>query len=131
MLATYTYTESEAAIVAKSPTLDTMAGYLAANAISPFAFAKYAKDQAEPALALDVKMSDKGCIHVTGINGKYGVALYPQQMIALLDMSDRIRKFATDNATELAKRGDAEKARKAAEKQAAKQAPTAPTAPTA
>lgn len=67
-------------------------------------------------LSLKIGMSDKGCIHVSGINGKWGVALYPQQWAALLAIGKDILQFGKDNEAELTRRGEAEKARKAAEK---------------
>ena len=79
-------------------------------------------------LSLKVGMSDKGCIHVSGINGKWGVALYPQQWVALLAIGKDIIQFGKDNEAELTRRGEAEKARKAAEKAKPATPPMAQTA---
>ena len=79
------------------------------------AFAAEKAIETQP-LSLKVGMSDKGCIHVSGINGKWGVALYPQQWVALLAIGKDIIQFGKDNEAELTRRGEAEKARKAMEK---------------
>lgn len=65
---------------------------------------------------IKLKMSDKGCVHMTGVNGQYGLALYPDQWVAVLSRKDDVLKFIDANKAELSKRSDAEKARKEAEK---------------
>ena len=40
-------------------------------------------------------------VHVTGINGKYGVALYREQWTALLALKEDIQEFILDNSAAL------------------------------
>jgi hypothetical protein len=63
-----------------------------------------------------VKMTDKGCIQMTGIRFPYGVVLYPNEWDKVFAMKDKIEAFAVEHKDELAKRGEAERVRKAEEK---------------
>lgn len=46
--------------------------------------------------AISMKVSEKGALSVYGM-GRFPVTLYKEQWLKLLDMSDDIRKFITEN----------------------------------
>ncbi len=47
--------------------------------------------------ATSLKVSEKGALSVYGM-GRFPVTLYKEQWLKLLDMSDEIKKFITDNS---------------------------------
>src|SRR5262245_48228967 len=73
-----------------------------------------------------LKMTDKGCVQVTGINGKFGAVFYPNQWMVLLGMKADIEAFIAANAVELERRGNAQRASKGLPVAAAPAAPAAP-----
>jgi hypothetical protein len=47
-----------------------------------------------------MKVSEKGAVSIYGM-GRFPVTLYKEQWLKLLDMSDDIRAFITENETQL------------------------------
>ena len=60
--------------------------------------AQIARQKANSQRRLGIKVGKSGTVHVTGINGKYGVALYRQQWEQLLTIAPDISQFILDNA---------------------------------
>ena len=56
--------------------------------------------KARSARAVTLKVSEKGGVSVYGM-GRFPVTLYKEQWLKLLDMSDDIRKFITENDSRL------------------------------
>lgn len=52
---------------------------------------------------MSLKVSEKGCISVYGLR-RMPITLYVKEMEAVLDNSDRIRKFITDNDSKLSRK---------------------------
>lgn len=50
---------------------------------------------------LSLKVSDKGAISVYGLNIRFPVTLYKEQMLRLLDFAGEIRAFITENEKKL------------------------------
>lgn len=67
---------------------------------------------------LTLKMSDKGCVSLYGINAQFPVSLYPGQWETVFSLQDQIVAYIKANAEELARRGAATKAAKTAAKAA-------------
>ncbi len=118
MIATYTYTQAEVAIVGTKPTIEAMATYLSQGAVSALAFAKYCQQANSP--VQKVKHNPSGTVSLTGINGKWGVSLYPPQWQIVADNMAAIIEYCGKHATALAALGEATKTAKTAEKLAAK-----------
>lgn len=54
------------------------------------------------ASALRMKVSEKGCLSLYGLNKKFPVSLYGAQWERLLDFAPQIREFLVTNSKELA-----------------------------
>jgi hypothetical protein len=50
--------------------------------------------------AISLKVSEKGAVSLYGL-GRFPVTLYKEQWARLLDQSDQIRQFITDNESKL------------------------------
>lgn len=55
--------------------------------------------------AVTLKVSEKGAVSLYGM-GRFPVTLYKEQWIKVLDMSDAIRKFITENDDKLKAKED-------------------------
>jgi hypothetical protein len=51
---------------------------------------------------ITLKVSEKGAVSVYGLNARFPVTLYRQQMERLLEKAPDIQKFMLDNAAKLA-----------------------------
>lgn len=59
--------------------------------------------------ALTIKTSEKGCVSVYGLNGKWPVSLYTDQWETLISFGPTIQKYIKANKTELDRLGQASK----------------------
>jgi hypothetical protein len=55
---------------------------------------------------VSMKVSEKGGVSIYGL-GRFPVTLYKEQWVKLLDLSDDIRRFITENDAKLKTKGDA------------------------
>lgn len=54
------------------------------------------ESNAPPKRALSLKVSEKGCLSIYGLN-RFPVSLYQEQWLTLLNQADEIRQFIQDN----------------------------------
>ena len=59
---------------------------------------------AKPKRVFALKVSEKGAVSIYGLNAKWPVTLYAQQMENVLDHTDAIRAFIKENAAKLVRK---------------------------
>jgi len=64
-----------------------------------------ARAKAQATARIRLKVSDKGAVQLLGIGSKFGITLYAQTWITVLDMQDQIKAFIEENRPLLSFKG--------------------------
>lgn len=99
--------------IPQDATAADVAELLRGNKITAAQFAAWVAS-AKTRKPLSVKMSDKGCVSVYGLNAQFPTSLYPDQWERLFAFTDSIRQFIDSHRAELDRRGEASRAAKRA-----------------
>jgi len=60
-----------------------------------------------------LKLSDKGCVTLRGIRGRYGVSFYANEWRFIFEQREAVEAFMAENEAEMTRRSEATRAAKA------------------
>lgn len=67
-----------------------------------------ARAKAQATSRIRLKVSEKGAVQLLGIGSKFGITLYAQTWLTVLDIGDQIKDFIKANKDSLSFRGETE-----------------------